>query len=820
MLAFSYYLLKVTICSTVLYGYYWCLLRNKIFHSYNRFYLLATIILSLGLPLLEFNLWQQEAAPKTAVIQMLQVVNNSDKYMDEIIVQGSSDHISKATIAGWLFSAICLVAFLILLYTIYKIWVLKKQHECQVYEGIQLIRTNDKRTPFSFFKNIFWNDSIDINGSTGRRILKHELAHVQEKHSHDKLLINVVLTVFWCNPVYWLIRKELNMIHEFIADRKAVEDGDTSAFAAMILQASYPGHRFELTNNFFYSPIKRRLSMLTKNNKMKVTYISRLLVLPLAAIVFAAFSLKAKTFVNKLTENKIITVVIDAGHGGTDNGGIAIDGSYEKDLTLALVKKIKELNRNENLRIILTRETDIYQQPKEKAALAKKSGADIFISIHINSEPFKKTPPGSGMEVLVSKTENSNSEKSKLLATAVINAFGNNYKLAVSKSPIQKEQSIWVLQEATCPAVLIEAGFLSNQNDLNYLKSVDGMEQFATNVLNAIAAFEADPQTEIENLTAVKDTSPINKNLKQDSKVMKFTNATVLTNFEGTFQIDANDQDLNSVATSDFKNTPLIIINGKEWKISDFNNKKITAVKAFLYPENDAQMLSEYGTKAKQGVLILERANVEELPAADKKPAITDFKLSENLDSTYAIDARQDVIISGQNYTAIRKMQQLNMMDENSPLVYLNGELSRQDIFKSLSPDRIQRITILKNENATKKYGDKANKGVIEVFLKTDPTVSLSGISNSRIDITRLKEITELVCYDPEFKVVSATVYFSGPGFPQVISSTINSSSLQPLEKYFAKIISGTNVTFDNIQVSKKDGSGLMTIAGKGFSFF
>ena len=440
------------------------------------------------------------------------------------------------------------------------------------------------------------------------------------------------------------------------------------------------------------------------------------------------------------------------------------------------------MNKNENIRIILTRETDIYQQPKEKAALAKKLGADIFISVHINSEPFKNSPSGSGMDVLVSKIQNSNSEKSSLLATAIIKAFGNNYNLAVSKSPIQKENTIRVLQEASCPAVLIEAGFLSNQNDLNYLKSADGMEQFATNVLNAIAAFAVDPQIGIEKLTQVIDTSPLNKNLKPDSKVMKFTNATVLANVEGSFQIDADESDLNATATQEFKNNPLLIINGKEWKTADLYNKKITAEKAFSYPENDAEMIKKYGVRAIKGVFILENAIVKELTQQDKEPTIADFKLSTNLDSTYAIDASQDINISGQNYAAIKKLQQLSLMNENSPLVYLNGELSSQDIL--------------------------------------NPTVSLSGISSSRISISRLKEITELVCYDPEYKIVSATVYFSGAGFPLVIVGSINSSSLKPIDKYFSSVTSGTTVIFDNIQVSKKDGSGLITIAGKGFSFF
>ena len=308
MLPFAYYLLKVIICSAVLFGYYWCFLRNKAFHIYNRFYLLATIILSLAMPLLKFNIWHSSNTAKTSVVHLLQIVNNSDDYMDEIIIHSHYNNISKEQIAGWLFMAICFILAGLLLRSIIKIYALKKNNPRQQYENISLIITEDKSAPFSFLKNIFWNNAIDISSSNGRRILKHEIAHVHEKHSQDKLFTNIVLIIFWCNPIFWLLRKEINLIHEFLADKKAVEDGDTAAFAAMILQTTYPNHRFEITNNFFYSPIKRRLAMLTKNNKTKVSYISRLLVLPLTVIVFAAFTLKAKTYITSLPKDKTITV--------------------------------------------------------------------------------------------------------------------------------------------------------------------------------------------------------------------------------------------------------------------------------------------------------------------------------------------------------------------------------------------------------------------------------------------------------------------------------------------------------------------------------
>jgi len=162
-------------------------------------------------------------------------------------------------------------------------------------------------TPFSFFKYIFWNREIDIESDTVKQMLKHELAHVHEKHSADKLFVSIMLVIGWYNPFLWLIRKELNMLHEFIADQKAVTDGDTNSFAMMLLKTTYPAQSFMLVNSFFHSPIKRRLLMLTTSNKARFSYLSRLIVLPLFLIVFALFAFKIKESNNakRLSFNKL-----------------------------------------------------------------------------------------------------------------------------------------------------------------------------------------------------------------------------------------------------------------------------------------------------------------------------------------------------------------------------------------------------------------------------------------------------------------------------------------------------------------------------------
>ncbi|MEO7264713.1 MAG: M56/M15 family metallopeptidase [Ferruginibacter sp.] len=576
MFPFAYYLMKVIACSAILFAYYWFFLRNKIFHSYNRFYLLAVVILSLTAPVMKFNFWQNSDAPKTSVIKMLQVVSNSDEYMDEVIIDSSYKHLDKAGMAMLIFVLVSIVMTFIFIRSLLKIYSLKRKSPRLEYGNVCLIYTDDKSSPFSFLRNIFWNNNIDINSKNGKRILKHELAHVQEKHSQDKLFVNLVLIFFWCNPIFWFLRKEINLLHEFLADKKAVEDGDTTAFAAMILQTVYPSRNFEFTNNFFYSPIKRRLTMLSKNNKARVNYISRLLALPLVFLIIAAFTFKTKA---KLAEfvspaSKTFTVVIDAGHGGKDNGAVNDAGTYEKSIALTLAKKILAMNTNANIKILLTRETDIYQSPQEKAAFAKQAGADLFISVHMGSTDLKNANQMTGLAVYVAKDQYANSKQSKLFASALVTLFQNNFDLDVLPNPQQRQVGIWILQANDFPSVLIEAGFMSNKKDIEYLQTDKGEEAFARNVLIAIE----------------------NYRLNKDVALAKEVEPTLNNIMNGTPEKDAIYNDLH-----------LLVINGKVMgKIKDYKNQLNEQLKVintdvdvkFLQPK---EAVAKYGTAGKYG---------------------------------------------------------------------------------------------------------------------------------------------------------------------------------------------------------------------------
>lgn len=198
---------------------------------------------------------------------------------------------------------------------------------------------------------------------------------------------------------------------------------------------------------------------------------------------------------NEPIKEPLPTIILDAGHGGEDGGAIGKNGAYEKDINLAIAKKLKERLDKCGIPCILTRETDIllydknadYEGKKKKLdLLARKQIAEkyddaIFISIHQNS--FSKSQY-SGFQVYFSpNNSNSNILAQKLQSSIKENLQPNNDRAIKSSS------SIYLLAELFCPAVLIECGFISNQAECERLCDENYQNAMCDILCEAIAEF-------------------------------------------------------------------------------------------------------------------------------------------------------------------------------------------------------------------------------------------------------------------------------------------------------------------------------------------
>ncbi|WET50504.1 M56 family metallopeptidase [Chryseobacterium indologenes] len=276
---------KVILCSGVMFLYYQLSLKDKTFHHYNRFYLLLAIAISLLLPLIKVDDFTIEV--------------NSDVYvlLNKIQNFNTQKNVSNGNLYfNIIFPALGLVSFYFLgrlIYGIFKIQQFKGKFQKESFDGINFYRTDLTEAPFSYFKNLFWKNTITLDSDVGKQILKHEMVHIEQKHSFDKILIEVVTAVFWFNPFFHIIKKEISLIHEYLADKKAVKNSDTKAFAQMLLASHFSGNQLPAASPFLSSNLKKRLKMLQKP-KTKFGYARRILALPVLFTVAFAYLVNAK----------------------------------------------------------------------------------------------------------------------------------------------------------------------------------------------------------------------------------------------------------------------------------------------------------------------------------------------------------------------------------------------------------------------------------------------------------------------------------------------------------------------------------------------
>jgi N-acetylmuramoyl-L-alanine amidase len=375
------------------------------------------------------------------------------------------------------------VMLVILIGRVVKIYRLKKQYPVNKTNEFDFINTNLRQAPFSFLRNIFWRADISLHDETGKQIMQHEITHIKQKHSWDKLFVQTILCFYWMSPFFWLLKKELYLLHEFIADEKAVGKNDAASFAKMLLSSQYGSFQFAPAQSIFYSPIKRRLIMLTTSKKLQFGYLRRVMVLPLLTIVIClcAFTMQKETNIVKTTAP--FKLVVDAGHGGKDNGA-AGNGLYEKNITLKIAEKIKSLSPEYGIDVVLTRSSDVYMTPPQKSDFANAQHADAFISVHVNAA--EKSQQQSGFEVVLSKN-NAQEFSSVLFGSAILQSMQPDFK--ITPALLQKNVGIWVLDNSILPAALIECGYLTNSGDAKLLQDDAKIELIARKILIGAAMY-------------------------------------------------------------------------------------------------------------------------------------------------------------------------------------------------------------------------------------------------------------------------------------------------------------------------------------------
>ena len=327
-------LILTFLATMVLYFAYKLLFRNSNRFQLNRIILLTISVFAFALPFIRINIEGQHFQEMTSFKEEMDVIFYSDAVIEETPVEANTlsvtDIISYIYIVGVVFFLMKFV------YNIVKIYKIKAGKKIETIDDVNFIYTNESHIPFSFLKNIYIpKDNLDA------MIIKHEMSHVKNYHSVDVILMEIMIAFQWFNPFIRMIKNELKSNHEFIADSEAIKDEDEKSNYMMLLLQQCTADDFStIANNFSFLLTKKRISMITKNQKVKGSVIKVLLTLPVFALLILLNTQCDNTKPNEEKQSAVVKADENAGQ----LLGTIVDRFSEKPIAFATVVLEKDGN--------------------------------------------------------------------------------------------------------------------------------------------------------------------------------------------------------------------------------------------------------------------------------------------------------------------------------------------------------------------------------------------------------------------------------------------------------------------------------------------
>ena len=285
---FLIHILKSSVCLALFYLCYRMLLSKETFHRFNRLTLLGIMKLSFLLPFIEITLTKAsemsqpflllEEAMETVEVKRLDVLTETPKHFP------------------W--SALVFVVYAsgILFFLLRHAWSMGRMlcllctcRKEKRKDGITLYIHRAKVAPFSWMKKIAISE--DDLAKHGEAILAHEQAHIRNGHSWDLLLAQACVFLQWFNPAAWLLKKELQTIHEYEADECVICNGmEASIYQLSMIEKAVGTRLFIIANSFNHGLLNKRITMMNKERSHQWACLKYLFVLPLSALVVVAFA--------------------------------------------------------------------------------------------------------------------------------------------------------------------------------------------------------------------------------------------------------------------------------------------------------------------------------------------------------------------------------------------------------------------------------------------------------------------------------------------------------------------------------------------------
>jgi hypothetical protein len=284
------HLIHSSILAALFYGVYHFFLRKETFFQWNRAFLLAIPLLSIAIPFLNapfeielatFN--EPVVIPASLEMSETLIIDN---HVTAVPIEKPIDYMIIALLIYGIGVLISLSSFL------YKISTIKEiisKGTSQFKNGLQITKTTQKLTAFSFFNNIVIDENIGPEKT--EEIIAHERVHIKQLHSYDLVAYELCKIIFWFHPIPYLAQRELKLVHEYIVDQFLLKNQESNTYQESLLKTVFGTDQFTLASSYFNkSLLKNRILMLQKKKSTAKALFKLAFILPivLGSIIFTA----------------------------------------------------------------------------------------------------------------------------------------------------------------------------------------------------------------------------------------------------------------------------------------------------------------------------------------------------------------------------------------------------------------------------------------------------------------------------------------------------------------------------------------------------
>lgn len=300
---FFIYSVKVAVCLALFYLFQKLLMSRDTYHAFNRLTILSMMLLSLVLPLIHLSLDSGTTINQgTVVLENVVASVMQDDSAAESGLSMTQVLVIVYILGVVLFAGRSVLSVCCLFRLIGRATFVEKTN------GVMIYTMPGDISPFSWFNRIIMSEK-DWQENR-REILLHEMAHIRKRHSVDVALCNMIIVFQWFNPAAWLLKRELQTVHEYEADEAVLQSGtDITHYQKLLIRKAVGERLFSMANNLNHNSLKKRITMMKVKKTNPVLKAKVAFVIPLAAIAVAAFASERVENMSNRVEQESETLV-------------------------------------------------------------------------------------------------------------------------------------------------------------------------------------------------------------------------------------------------------------------------------------------------------------------------------------------------------------------------------------------------------------------------------------------------------------------------------------------------------------------------------